>query len=346
VVVRATIEGSSKGKIWVDDTEQPLSGFMASSEGWFLAGNPNNDKFNEGLKNLVHDMILNGEYYSAINTEFLNRLIFLIDSDSWKKKFPEIFGIRPPLPTHRIHYICSQVKLDWKNKFPGGYTFLNLDSTLDIDSLEFPEDVREWNEFNLDDQIMRGFGACLVHGNKVVVWINADCASGDECEIGIITTEDYRLRGLGALTAAAAVDRCLSLGYQTVGWQCSEHNSGSIKVAEKVGFAKERNYEHYTCVFDESVHYAIKGRRHFREEEHDDAIASFELAFSRGEPPVWSYLLVARSYATKNEVDSVLQNLERAKVLGWTNWDPVINSEEMKMILNENKVKEFVKHLD
>ena len=128
---------------------------MASSEGWFLAGYPDNDKFNEGLKNLVHDMILRGDYYHSVNTEFLNRLLFLIDSEKWKDRFQDIFDIRPPLPVQRVHYTCNQVNLDWEHKFPEGYRFLNLDSTLDVDSLEFPEDIREWNEFNLDDQIKK-----------------------------------------------------------------------------------------------------------------------------------------------------------------------------------------------
>ena len=64
VIVRATIEGTSPGKIWVDDTLNPERGFMANTEGWFLAGNPNKSEFNQGLKELVHNMILRGDFYS------------------------------------------------------------------------------------------------------------------------------------------------------------------------------------------------------------------------------------------------------------------------------------------
>ncbi|MHA1961919.1 MAG: GNAT family N-acetyltransferase, partial [Candidatus Thorarchaeota archaeon] len=206
VVVRAVIEGSSPGKVWVDDPVQPNSGFMATTEGWFLAGDPNKDEFNQNLKHLIQDMILRGKFYSPVNPQFLNYLFFHIDTDKWKKQFPNIFDIRPPLPTHRIHFVCNEVVLEWKDNIPEGYRLLQVDSTLDIDSLEFPEDIMEWVEYSLDEQKKRGFGKCLVHGNKVVVWVNSDCASGEECEIGIITTEDYRLKGLGALTTAAAVE--------------------------------------------------------------------------------------------------------------------------------------------
>jgi RimJ/RimL family protein N-acetyltransferase len=320
---------------------------MATTEGWFLAGNPNNDEFNQGLKDLVQNMILRGEFYSPVNPNFLSYLYFHIDSDEWKLKFLDIFDVRPPLPTHRIHFTCSEVALDWPESIPEEYRLLQVDSSLDVGSLEFPEDIEEWVEHSLEDQMKRGFGKCLVHGNKVVVWINSDCVSGEECEIGIITTEDYRLRGFGAHTTAAAFDHCLSSGHSSVGWHCEDHNYGSIGVAKKVGFVKERDYVHYICMFNEAEHYAEKGMRHFFDKEHEEAIESFERAFEIGEEvPVWSYLLMARSYATKNDVGIAVKYLERAHELGWENWDPVVDSEEIKLIKDNEDFKDFEQRLD
>jgi len=148
---------------------------------------------------------------------------------------------------------------------------------------------------SLEDEKKSGFGMCLVHGNKVVVWINAVCASGDKCEIGIITTEEYRTRGLGALTAVTAVDHCFSIGYSLVGWHADDGNDGSIAVAQKIGFVKERDYVHYICMFSEAVHFAESGMRHFLNDEYEDAISDFEKAFRLGEVPDWSYILAARS---------------------------------------------------
>jgi hypothetical protein len=161
VVVRAVIEGSSPGRIWVDDPIQPNCGLMATTEGWFLAGDPNKDDFNQGLKYLVQDMILRGNFYSPVNPQFLSYLFFHIDSEKWKNKFPDIFDIRPPLPTQRIHFICNNVILEWKDNIPEGYRLLQVDSTLDVDTLEFPEDIMDWVEYSLDEQNKRGFGKCL-----------------------------------------------------------------------------------------------------------------------------------------------------------------------------------------
>jgi len=194
----------------------------------------------------------------------------------------------------------------------------------------------------MDEQIKRGFGKCLVHGNKVVVWINSDCVSGKECEIGIITTEKYRLKGLGALTAAATVESCLLQGFTSVGWHCEDHNYGSIAVAQKVGFLKERDYVHYICMFDEAEHFAERGMRYFFNKQYDMAINDFENAFKIGKVPIWSYLLAARSYAAKNDVKNVIENLTRAYDLGWDNWERVIKSEEIRLINSRKVLKNFI----
>jgi RimJ/RimL family protein N-acetyltransferase len=273
-------------------------------------------------------------------------LFFHIDSDAWKPKFPLIFDIRPPLPTHRNHFICNEVSLDWKRYIPEGYTLHTVDSTLDVDSLLFPGDIRQWASHSLNDQIKRGFGMCLTRGNKVVVWINADCASGTDCEIGIITTLDYRMRGFGALTAAAAVDNCFSIGYTTVGWHCENHNYGSIAVAQKVGFVQERDYFHYICMFDEAVHLAETAMRHFFDRQYEEAIDYFERAFAMKEVSPWFYTLAARAYAVRKERDSVVRYLKKAKSLGWTNWDTVLQSEQIQSISNHANLKDLIKQID
>lgn len=330
VVVRAVIDGTSPGKIWVDATDHPESGFMATTEGWFLAGNPENDRFNAGLRALVHEMILQGNYYSPVNPEFLRELFFHIDTERWMSKFEFIFDIRPPLPSHRMHFICSRVLLDWDGKIPDDYRILSVNEELDTDSLEIPDDIQKWIANSLEEQKKRGFGMCLVHGKKVVVWINADCASGAECEIGIITTKEYRKRGLGALTAAATVDLCLSSGYSLVGWHADDLNAGSIAVAEKVGFEKERDYVHYICMFSEAEHLAESGLRHFYNDRFEDAISDFEDAFRTGEVPPWTYILAGRSYTALSNTEKASDQFIKAKLAGWNDWDWLFQNKEIK----------------
>lgn len=345
VVVRAVIEKSSPGTIWVDDTAKPECGFMATTEGWFLAGNPNRMEFNKGLRELAHDMILRGNFRSPVNPNFLSYLFFHIDSNEWISRFPYIFDIRRPLPTYRIHFICDNVTLDWKNRIPEGYRLLQIDSSFDKDVLEFPGDIKERAEHSLEDQKKRGFGLCLLHGNKIVVWINADCASGDECEIGIITTEAYRRKGLGALAAAASVDNCLSSGYSTVGWHCENHNYGSIAVAQKVGFVKERDYVHYICMVDEAEHLAESAMRHFYNRLYNDAILDFQRAFGIGDVHAWFYTLAAKSYAAIGNRAEAFEHFMEAKRRGWSNWDEILHDDILKSFFSKGEWSMLAKEL-
>lgn len=330
VVVRAVIDKTSPGKIWVNDVKTPESGFMSTTEGWFLAGNPKNNKFNQGLRELVHEMILKGNYYSPVNPEFLSELFFHIDSEKWISEFNYIFDIRPPLPSRRIHFTCSKVTLDWKNKLSKDYTLLPVNPMLDMKRLEIPEDIRQWIGNSLENQKKRGFGKCLVHGKKVVVWISADCSGDDECEIGIITTKDYRKKGLGLLTAAVAVDDCLSNGYSLVGWHCDYGNEGSIRVARKVGFRKERDYVHYICMFSEAEHFAESGLRHFYKHEFVNAVSDFENAFQIGEVQNWAYVVAGRSYLNLDDVKNASAHFIKAKTMGWSDWDWLFQDEEIQ----------------
>jgi RimJ/RimL family protein N-acetyltransferase len=345
IVVRAVIEGSSHGKIWVDDIVHPNCGFMATTEGWFLAGDPDRFEFNRGLKDLFYDMILRGKYYSPVNPVFLRELFFHIDTEKWISKFSDIFDIRPPLPSRRIHFTCQRLAFDWKTKMPSDYRLLQVNTTLDTDSLEFPDDIREWVEHSLAAQKERGFGQCLVHGKKVVVWINADCASGNECEIGIITTKDYRRKGLGAITAAAAVESCFLSGYSLVGWHADDINEGSIAVAQKVGFVKERDYVHYICMFSEAEHLAESGLRHFHNKDYDCAISDFDKASQVGEVPVWSYVITARSYAAIGDANHAMEYLIKAKENGWSNWDRTIQDKALQSLFTVEKWNEIVAEL-
>ncbi len=337
VVVRAAIEGTSPGKIWVDNVDAPQSGFIATTEGWFLGGDPHNGEFNEGLRNYIHRMILDGEYWSPVNPEFLAELFFHIDSDDWIENFPRIFDIRPPQPSHRIHFTCSKVNLEWRSLIPAGYRLVQVDSSFNPDEYEIPDDITEWMSSSLIEQKTRGFGKCLVHGNRIVVWINADCASGTDCEIGIITTKDYRKRGLGTATAAATVEDCLSSGFSMVGWHADTINQGSIATAEKVGFVKERNYVHYICMFDEATHHAEIAIRLFFDGKYEGANAQFNKAFELRDVALWYYVLAARSYGALGDSEKVKNLLMFAKSKGWSNWEPIRKCNELKDLLNPDE---------
>ena len=58
LIIRAVIEGTSPGRVYVDDVNQPKTAFLCSVEGYYLAGNVNNDAFNNSLNKLIFETFL------------------------------------------------------------------------------------------------------------------------------------------------------------------------------------------------------------------------------------------------------------------------------------------------
>jgi len=264
-ITSAFIERTSPGRIYVDYVADPGTAFICTVEGYYLAGYENNNEFNTSLNKLIFEKIFVGDTLRKDETD----IAIGFHPESWKDKMPIIFRGRIPLTTTRRHYVCTKLKVDdWKDHVPNGFQIQRIDEKLlKTPSLEIPEHVTYWMRTNwsfISDFTEKGFGFCTLHDKKIISWSLADCVSGNACEIGIHTHENYRRQGLATLTAAATVDYSLSSGFQYVGWHCDEYNLPSIKTAEKVGFKLERRYIQYYACYNEAHHLAETAQTHFR----------------------------------------------------------------------------------
>ena len=265
---QAVIDGICPGKIYVDDLEVPTSAFIFTVEGCFLIGNSDNDAFNTALRNMLRHISDNGdpawEHEDAIRLD--------ISSQTWKSLASTLFSDRAALIEQRRKYLCTKLRVDWKELLPAGYSVRPIDQELlEQSGVKISERVEnprfhiyEWINVNwgtYENFFQHAFGFCLVHEQHVVSWSVVDCISGARCEIGIYTLPEYRQRGLATIMVATTVDYCFSQGFTSVGWHCLDTNVGSWKTAEKVGFVKERDYQFYLYMFDKVMHLAETGCR-------------------------------------------------------------------------------------
>lgn len=331
LITSAVIEGTSPGRVYANRVEDPRTAFMCTAEGYYLAGYDNNDEFNTSLNKLIFERIFAGDTVRKDETD----VALGFHPDSWKDKMPIIFRGRLPLRTARRHYVCTEFKInDWKDHIPKGFKIERIDEKLlSSSNLEIPEHLTDWMQINwgsITDFMQKGFGFCTLHDKKIVSWSVADCISGNTCEIGIHTREDYRRQGLATLTAAATVDYCLSNGLGSVGWHCDEYNMPSIKVAEKVGFKLERKYIHYYACRNEAHHLEETAQTHFRAKRYKEAIECYEKFFAtpQEEVPEWfrnvlpqelgtHYFRVAYAKASIGENNGAFKYLEKAVDNGW-----------------------------
>ncbi|MCW3982115.1 MAG: GNAT family N-acetyltransferase [Candidatus Bathyarchaeota archaeon] len=356
LITSAVIERTSPGRIYVDNTANPKTAFMCTVEGYYLAGYENNNRFNRSLNKLINEKTFAGDTVRKNETA----IFISFHPDSWESKMEAIFKGRSPLRAVRRHHVCTELKAsNWKEQIPEGFSMRRIDRRLlGKPGLKIPDHVTDWMEINwgsIHDFMEKGFGFCMLHGKEVVSWSIADCVSGNACEIGIHTRQDYRRRGLATLTAAAAIDYCLSHGFTSVGWHCDEHNLGSRGVAEKVGFELERRYVQCYVCFNEAHHLAETGLAHFRAKRYREAVECYEGVFAtkRRDMPDWMpaelhlyYHLVARAKAAIGENDAAIKYLEKAIDNGRIHIDFTENYEEFNSLRETQEWKELMTKLE
>jgi RimJ/RimL family protein N-acetyltransferase len=246
-----------------------------------------------------------------------------VHPQSWEAKLPQL------IPTHqadvlpRYHYLCREVKLNWRDHLPAGYTVHQIDRTLlENPAFTIPPAILAkiptyWRA--VDHFLAKGAGFCVVHQNEAVSWCIADCTAGSQVDVGIMTVPAQRRRGLAAVVAAATVEHCLSHGFTSVGWHCDQDNVGSWKTAEKVGFQRTREYVYYFYIFSQPDHLAQLARSCFSRGDYERTVQYMEQAFAlREDHPDYYYVRAAEAWDALGSHEMALKYRNRAIERGKT----------------------------
>lgn len=89
--------------------------------------------------------------------------------------------------------------------------------------------------------LVHGLGYCLLDGERVVAEAFAGPITGGALEVGTITHEDYRQRGLARIVCARTMLECERLGHRTW-WNAMATNAASIHLARSLGYRAELPY--------------------------------------------------------------------------------------------------------
>ena len=245
----AVLNHDLPGRIYVDDPENPKSGFMSTKELQCLAGNPNNEPFNQALKQLLQETICLG---NAPETT-LEEIDLTFIGDSWQHQLQFLFGDWrwPPIPNCAAHYRWQNGMLKWRDLVPNGFSVQPLDAkkVAAQPTNKMPFAIKPFSQFGVD-----GFGFCMIQNGRIVCSSFCDVTSKTACEIGVETDPDHRRRGLATIATAATVEYALSVGFTDIWWICDVNNLGSIKTAVKNGFVEQFQSNSYFFILDETEH--------------------------------------------------------------------------------------------
>lgn len=93
-----------------------------------------------------------------------------------------------------------------------------------------------------DDFLNRGFGYCILHGERVVCCATSYSIYDGGIEIEIDTDREYRQKGLATVAGAAIIIDCLDRGLYP-SWDAG--NLISVELAKNLGYVMERPYDTY-----------------------------------------------------------------------------------------------------
>jgi RimJ/RimL family protein N-acetyltransferase len=293
--VQAVLAGTAPGQVWVNDVAQPRVAFVSGQEGCYLGGDP-----------------LWQEAYTDLREVIPLYAYLLFDPPGWENVLGKVWNNIAARRHTRHHYFFSQTTAPARrNHLPAGMQMLPVDTAFfGMDALKNHAQVMEWVDswHSRDDFLAHGAGSCLAHGDTIASWSLMDMALGDRCEIGVITDLAYRRQGLGSLVVSATIEACLERGFREIGWQCLSSNAGSIAVALRTGFVKERDYLAF------SNWLPAENPGDLPHTEYEDWALHYERASQQ--EPGWAFL-AAQAWAQADCPSKALASLQMLQTSGW-----------------------------
>jgi len=239
------LDGDSPGWIFVDHPGSPTIGIASTAEGVYLAGGAERPEGPAAVRS-VFERFMDGEFLvKSAGTIYLS-----VHPRTWADHLSFIVpSCREPVPTLRVHYLCTAIPADWRACVPSGYSIQPMDSELlersDIDDRlthQFPVE-RLWG--SVERVLETAVGYAALKNERVVSWCTPDCIGGGRIDFACATLPDHRRKYLAASVTAASVEAAFKYGFREAGWMCAAANTPSRKTAERVGFVRQTMFDEY-----------------------------------------------------------------------------------------------------
>jgi hypothetical protein len=212
-----------------------------------LVGVLDNEEFNAGLL----DHLLNRNHARKA-TEWLQAY-----PADWNKKLSEMLGINliksgsSDIPMHSIIEENTRVNFRFnksrylafrRNMSNCAYTIVHTDKE-HFESM--PGNVVPkffWSDAT--EFCRHGIGFTLLVKGKPASTAYSAFLRDKQLELGIETCEEFRGKGFALHTCSSLIDYCLENDYEPV-WSCRLENTGSYKLAQKLGFEPSFTLPYY-----------------------------------------------------------------------------------------------------
>ncbi len=246
---RAVIERRVTGSVYVDDKKNPGTFYVVHPYGMsLLFGDPDNQEF---IKRFVN-FILNKDggrskdhWMQVFPSEWnrmLNRLIeeykLLVTNRPFKdsNEKMELFT-RVNFKFNRKKYIefRKSIKCDDHHIVRSGKSVYS-----EMNGSVVPGNF--WD--NEEDFFNNAVGFSLFIGKELISTAFSAFIHDNKLELGMETRKEFQGKGYAPLVCSALIDFCLQNSYEPI-WACNLVNTGSYKLAQKLGFEVDYTVPYY-----------------------------------------------------------------------------------------------------
>lgn len=246
---RSVVEKKVKGKVFVNDPENPETCYVIHP--YFMSllfGDSTNIEFNMQLldhllnKNKVRDQFewmqaYPGDWNHVLNELYGDQLIHSVDNRENLEKGIIELNTRINFKFNHHTFLANR-----RTTLPSGCEIVRADQEI-FEKMQGSVIPRYfWN--SADDFRKNSIGFSLVTNSKLASTAYAAFIHDDQLELGIETVPEQRGKGYAHLACSALIDYCLGHEYEPV-WACRLENTGSYKLALKLGFEEEKRIPYY-----------------------------------------------------------------------------------------------------
>lgn len=238
----AMLNGCVPGELFVDAPIHPVSALASNQlKRFFLAGLPGNDAFIEGLRGFFVNVV-----YPNARERHEQAFIAYYHPGTWREVLGDIFQGAELIEAGRQYYLFSGQGSDRRVSLPAGFELCAVDRVLlarqDLKGLDALEEEMCSERASVEDFLQNSFGICVIDQGEIAGMCLSEYNYLDRCEVGIITMEKYRRRGLATAMTQALIEQAFARGIHQVGWHCFASNTPSASTALKAGFVKQADY--------------------------------------------------------------------------------------------------------
>lgn len=238
----AVIDHTVSGRVYVDDVTTPGTFYIVHNYGMsLLGGDHSNLKFNEAFREYALNL-----YQHRTSHEWMQ-----VSPNHWNAVLRELFnGALIKAADNKENIAKSVIELNTRVNFlfeKEKFALSSNERTVNNPKIKVVQNTKEafdrmkgsvvpkafWNS-SADFQ-NKGVAFSLFHEEELAATSFSSFLAPGKLELGIETVAKFRGQGFAEKVCAALIDHCLERRLEPI-WACRLENTGSFKLADKLGF--------------------------------------------------------------------------------------------------------------